>query len=105
MSSALRERALPHSPTPWGRRAGGQGIVLLIGHSFHQSDGNKETTAYNGGCHRENVGERRGISPLQSFASVFHRFKAADSERLVRFNEGLSPRDRIHTTYTWRENI
>lgn len=60
-------------------------MVLLIGRSFYQSDASNETTAYNGGCHSENVGERCGICDFSVkhlsttvFPSVFdnHGFTA-----------------------------
>lgn len=44
------------------------------------------------------------VSPLQSFplCLTITDLQQADRERLVSVNEGLSPRDRMHTTYTYR---
>lgn len=60
-------------------------MALLIGRSFYQSDASDETTAHNGGCHSENVGERRGISlsnisPLPSLPQCLD-LEQADKER------------------------
>lgn len=105
-ATLLERGAVPHFPALWGRRAGGRWMALLIGHSFYQSDASNETTAHNGGCQSENVGEQRGISLSNIpsafvFASVFEFTAVRQGERLVSVNEGLSPRHRIHsTTYT-----
>lgn len=45
------------------------------------------------------------ISALYSLSLSVMDLQQADRERLVSVNEGLSPKDRIHTTYTWRGNM
>lgn len=92
-------------------------MVLLIGRSFYQSDVTMKQQ-----CTMEAVTVKKkkkmwesdvgfvislsNISPLQSFPHclTIMGLQQADRERLVTVNEGLSPRDRIHTTYTWRGN-
>lgn len=79
---ALLERALPHSPALWGRRASGRRMVLLIGRSFYQSHASYETTVYNGGCHSKkktwgsNVGFVIPLSDISQFDS--RGFKATE---------------------------
>lgn len=84
-ATLLERGAVPHFPALWGRRAGGRWMALLIGHSFYQSDASNETTAHNGGCQSENVGEQRGISlsniPLLSSLLQCLNLLQSDRER------------------------
>lgn len=79
MSSALRESsaAFPHT---MGEATGGQWMVLVIGHSFYQSDGSKETTVYNGGCHTENVGEQCGTFSVKHCSTAVFCLSVSQSQ-------------------------
>lgn len=80
-------------------------MALLIGCRFYQSDASDGTTTHNGGCHSENVGERRGISlsniTTTVFASVFGFTEGRQGERGLSVLMKAYLPDTEYTTYTW----